>query len=90
MPEIKLTNKDRQNPHGKQVVDIIQSEDRMSDFVKLWRTNFLQSMEPKYLPLGWRVEHTVERSFGAHSKFNKQSKSDTPSTDEMPGTLDEN
>jgi hypothetical protein len=28
-------------------------------------------MEPKYLPHGWRVEHTIERSFGEHSKFNK-------------------
>jgi hypothetical protein len=48
------------------------SEGKISDFIKLWRTNFLQSMEPKFLPLGWRVDHTIERSFGLHSKFSKK------------------
>ena len=72
MPELKLTNQDRKNPHGIQIVEIMKKEDRLSDFIKLWRTNFLQSMEPQFLPMGWRIEHTVERSFGVHSKFNKQ------------------
>jgi hypothetical protein len=72
MPEIKLSNKDKQSPHGKLVVEKISEEGRISDFIKLWRTNFLTSMDPKFLPLGWRVEHTIERSFGVHSKFNKK------------------
>ena len=72
MPEIKLSNKDKQSPHGKIVVEQISKEGKISEFIKLWRTNFLTAMEPKYLPLGWRVEHTVERSFGVHSKFNKK------------------
>ena len=51
------------------MVDKILEEDRISDFIKLWRTHFLKSMEPKFLPLGWSVDHTIERSFGVFSKF---------------------
>lgn len=56
--------------------------ERLGEFIRLWRSNFLQSMEPKYLPLGWRVDHTIERSFGKESVFNKNPEdgSDEPSS----------
>jgi len=61
------------NPHGKYIVDFVSQSgfEGLGDFIKLWRSNFIDGMQPKYLPQGWRVDHTVERSFGAHSKFNK-------------------
>ncbi|CDW82708.1 3-5 exonuclease family protein [Stylonychia lemnae] len=69
LPPTRLSNKDKQNPHGKILVDKILGEDRMSDFIKLWRTHFIKTMEPKFLPWGWSVDHTIERSFGVFSKF---------------------
>lgn len=80
MPQLKLSNRDRLNPHGKTIVDLLLSDetptyDSLGEFIKLWRVNFISGMEPKYLPSGWRVEHTIERSFGAHSKFNKENQS---------------
>jgi len=65
----KLTNKDKQNPHGKILVEQL-GEDRLPDFIKLWRNHFLKTMNPKFLPLGWSVDHKIERSFGVYSKFN--------------------
>lgn len=61
MPQLKLTNRDRLNPHGKQVVDIVSQEglEGLGEFIKIWRINFIESMQPKYLPSGWRVDHTV-------------------------------
>ena len=44
----------------------------MGDFIKLWRANFLKNMNPRYLPTGWRIDHTIERSFGIYSKFNRK------------------
>ena len=50
MPSVKLSNKDKMNPHGKMIVDIIEKEDKIAEFIKLWRTNFLKGSNPKYLP----------------------------------------
>lgn len=37
----------------------------------MWRQYFLDTNDVKYLPKGWRVDHKMERNFGAHSVFNK-------------------
>jgi hypothetical protein len=49
MPLLKLTNRDKLNPHGKQVVDQVQLQDEvdgLGNFIKLWRLNFLEAMNP--------------------------------------------
>ena len=38
----------------------------------MWRTHFIENNEVKYLPKGWRIDHKMERNFGAHSKFGKK------------------
>ena len=65
----KLTNKDKHNPHGKKIIEIFQENDNLNDFIKLWRQHFLDNNDVKFLPVGWRVDHKIERQFGAHSKF---------------------
>jgi hypothetical protein len=39
-------------------------------------------MKPQNLPYGWRVEHTIGRTFGAHSKFNKNQSNNGDEDDE--------
>ena len=63
------------SPHGREVVRLIEAEDGLDDFVQLWRQNFLDTMKPKFLPSGWRIDHKTIRLFGEYSKFqNLQSK----------------
>lgn len=66
------------------MIECEQDTKRLGDFIKLWRSNFLESMQPKFLPLGWRVDHTIERSFGKDSVFNKnasdEGSSESPET----------
>ena len=52
-------------------MDIFHKEAKLGDLIRLWRQNFIESMNPKYLPKGWSVEHTIDRSFGQNSIFNK-------------------
>ena len=66
----KLTNQQKLNPHGKHVVDCIIKEEKLAEFIKAWRTNFLQYNQPKYLPTGWRIDHKITREFGEFSAFN--------------------
>jgi len=65
----KLTNQQKLNPHGKEVMEKVAAEDGLADFIKLWRKNFLDGMKPKYLPRGWRIDHRIYRQFGEHSVF---------------------
>jgi cation-transporting P-type ATPase D len=87
MPQQKVSNKERQNPHGKLVVEKVMAEGaaRIGEFIKLWRTNFMNSMQPKFLPLGWSIDHTIERSFGLHSKFKKKEGEENASSTASPG-----
>ena len=91
MPLLKLSNRDKQNPHGKFVVEMVSQNDPqegLANFIKLWRLNFLESMKPQNLPYGWRVEHTIGRTFGAHSKFNKDQSNNGDEDDEEESKSD--
>ena len=48
MPLLKLSNRDKLNPHGKQVVDQVQEQegfDGLGNLIKLWRQNFLLTVD---------------------------------------------
>lgn len=64
------SNKDFKNFHGKLVVEQLQNQQDLKDFIMLWRKNFLDKLEPKFLPAAWNVNHQFERKFGDLSKFN--------------------
>lgn len=38
------------NMHGKLVVDSLNTEDKLKEFIKMWRRHFLQTMNPQFLP----------------------------------------
>lgn len=64
-----MTNKDKQNPHGLQIVEIYKEKGDLQGFIRMWRQHFLDNNELPHLPAGWRVDHKMERHFGEHSVF---------------------
>ncbi len=68
------SNKDFKNLHGKLVVEKLKSNQDLKNFILMWRRNFVEKLNPKFLPTAWNVYHQVERKFGDHSKFNEDFK----------------
>ena len=68
---VKLSNKDRQNPHGKRIVEIFVENGQILEFVRIWRRHFLENHDAKFLPAGWRVDHKMEVDFGELKDFGK-------------------
>eukprot|EP00742_Colponemidia_sp_Colp-10_P009710 GILJ01010617.1.p1 GENE.GILJ01010617.1~~GILJ01010617.1.p1 ORF type:complete len:845 (-),score=130.47 GILJ01010617.1:81-2300(-) len=60
-----LTSQSRQL-HGELVVQKVSD---FGSFIRRWRVHFVQSMQPKYLPPKWDVDHEISRHFGEHSRF---------------------
>lgn len=60
----KLSHKEKLTPHGKRVIDIILSESRLADFIKLWRQHFLDTIKPKALPFVWEQSPDIYKKFG--------------------------
>ncbi|XP_063959040.1 exonuclease 3'-5' domain-containing protein 2-like [Lytechinus pictus] len=61
--ETKVTNENYLGSHGLKVVEeLMKKEDGLTKFEKLWRQNFLDTMEPQYLPELWSVDHLHEAS----------------------------
>ena len=53
-----------ENPHyipGPELVvkSIIDDEDKIAHFVRSWRQHFLDTVQPRFLPEGWSIEHDV-------------------------------
>ena len=65
------SNKDFKNLHGKFVVEKMKDHEELKDFILMWRRNFVDTMNPKFLPAAWNVYHQFERKFGNFSKFNE-------------------
>ena len=42
---------------------------RLDEFIKMWRSHFIENNDAKYLPDGWRIDHKLERNFGKDSVF---------------------
>ncbi|CAI2385933.1 unnamed protein product [Moneuplotes crassus] len=59
----------RQNIYGKLIIEKYGGNDKIPDFIMMWRQFFLDNLEPKYLPKNWSVGHSIERVFGAKSLF---------------------
>lgn len=39
------------------IINKLLNEDKLFDFIKMWRQHFLDIMSPKYLPKHWSVDH---------------------------------
>ncbi|KRX04485.1 Ribonuclease H-like domain [Pseudocohnilembus persalinus] len=68
---IKKPPQCEKNSHGKQVISQMDST-QLIEFIKEWRQYFLDSMNPRFLPPAWNVNHKFQRGFGNHSVFNEK------------------
>ena len=53
------THKENANfvSHGFEVVKKVCAEDKLLEFEKMWRKHFVDTMQPKFLPPLWSVDH---------------------------------
>jgi len=49
-----------QYDHGYHVVSKLDTHEKIKNFVKKWRVHFVETMKPKYMPLGWSVDFRVK------------------------------
>jgi len=48
--------------HGYHVVQKLNTEEKIKEFVKLWRLHFIETMKPKHMPRGWSVDFRIKRN----------------------------
>lgn len=46
--------------HGYHVVKKLDTEEKIENFVKLWRNHFINTMKPKYMPYGWSIDFRIK------------------------------
>lgn len=46
--------------HGYHVVQKLDSEEKIEEFVKLWRNHFIETMKPKFMPKGWSIDFRIK------------------------------
>lgn len=49
-----------QYDHGYHVVKQLDTEEKIENFVKLWRNHFIETMQPKFMPNGWSVDFRIK------------------------------
>jgi len=53
----RVRNKNRNDyDHGYQLSLKLDTDDKIEEFIKLWRKHFINTMKPKYMPTGWSVD----------------------------------
>ena len=57
----KFKNETKKNyEHGYLVVKQLDTEEKIEEFVKLWRNHFLNTTKPKFMPYGWSVDFRIK------------------------------
>ena len=46
--------------HGYHIVQKLDTQEKLRDFVLRWRNHFIETMNPPYMPEGWRVDFRVK------------------------------
>jgi len=46
--------------HGYHVVQKLDTEEKIMEFVKLWRNHFIDTMQPQFMPIGWSVDFRIK------------------------------
>jgi len=46
--------------HGYHVVQKLDTEEKIEEFVKLWRNHFIETMKPEYMPYGWSIDFRIK------------------------------
>lgn len=50
----------QQYDHGYHVAQKLDTEEKIENFVKLWRNHFIETMKPKFMPQGWSVDFRIK------------------------------
>ncbi len=59
MNEFKRQNKQIFD-HGYHVVQKLDTEEKISEFIKLWRNHFIDTMKPLFMPNGWSIDFRIK------------------------------
>jgi hypothetical protein len=60
---MKKVSKEKLEEVAKRVVDSLgEDKEKMHDFAVMWRKHFVESMNPQFLPSGWKVDHKLKKS----------------------------
>jgi len=59
--EFKQTHR-QEYDHGYHVVQKLDTEEKMVEFVKLWRTHFIETTNPQFMPLGWSIDFRIKNN----------------------------
>lgn len=46
--------------HGYYIMQKLDTEEKIIDFVKLWRNHFINTMQPEYMPYGWSIDFRIK------------------------------
>jgi hypothetical protein len=46
--------------HGYHVIQKLDTDEKIMEFVKLWRNHFIDTMQPKYMPDGWSIDFRIK------------------------------
>jgi exonuclease 3'-5' domain-containing protein 2 len=46
--------------HGYHVVQKLNTEEKIENFVKLWRKHFIDTMQPQFMPNGWSINFRIK------------------------------
>jgi len=46
--------------HGYHVVQKLDTDEKIEDFVKLWRNHFIDTMQPQFMPTGWSIDFRIK------------------------------
>jgi len=46
--------------HGYRVVSKLDTHEKIVEFVRMWRTHFIETMNPPYMPIGWSIDFRVK------------------------------
>ena len=46
--------------HGYHVVQKLDTEEKIEEFVKLWRNHFINTMQPLFMPNGWSIDFRIK------------------------------
>ena len=46
--------------HGYHVVKKLDTHEKIVEFVTMWRTHFVETMNPQFMPLGWSIDFRVK------------------------------
>jgi hypothetical protein len=46
--------------HGYHLAQKLDTEEKIEEFVKLWRNHFIETMKPQFMPNGWSVDFRIK------------------------------